>query len=276
MSKLLMLKGLPASGKSTYAKELVDQGWKRVNKDDLRSMVDGGKWSKGNEKKIMEVQTSLIISFLSKGYNVVVDNTNFGWEDRLKAIADMCGAEFEVKYFDTSLTECIDRDAKRDEKSVGAEVIERMWTQYVKPPLQEYNKDLPSCYIFDIDGTLAKMNGRSPYDYTKVDTDIVNRDVAKLASILKNVASIIIVSGRNGDCIAETENWLDDNNIKYDDIFMRLSGDKRKDCIVKKELYEEHIKGKYNVLGVFDDRNQVVELWRSLGLTCFQVDYGNF
>ena len=50
MSKLLILKGLPASGKSTYAKELVSKGWKRVNKDDLRSMIDGGKWSKKNEE----------------------------------------------------------------------------------------------------------------------------------------------------------------------------------------------------------------------------------
>lgn len=45
---------------------------------------------------------------------------------------------------------------------------------------------------------------------------------------------------------------------------------------MKKEIYEKYIKGKYNVMGVFDDRDRVVEMWRSIGLTCFQVDYGKF
>ncbi|MGH7203736.1 MAG: AAA family ATPase, partial [Candidatus Levyibacteriota bacterium] len=53
--------------------------------------------------------------------------------------------------------------------------------------------------------------------------------------------------------------------------------DFRKDAVVKKELYETHISGKYEVLFVLDDRDQVVEMWRKdLGLPCFQVDYGNF
>jgi len=50
----------------------------------------------------------------------------------------------------------------------------------------------------------------------------------------------------------------------------------RKDVIIKQEIYEEHIKDKYDVLFVMDDRNQVVEFWRSIGLTCFQVAEGNF
>src|SRR5207245_9019847 len=56
--KLLLLKGLPASGKSTYAKELVLKGWKRVNKDDLRAMIDNGKWSHSNEDIIKEDRKS--------------------------------------------------------------------------------------------------------------------------------------------------------------------------------------------------------------------------
>ena len=49
--KLIMTKGLPASGKSTWAKQYLDDnpGTKRVNKDDLRAMLDNGKWSKRNE-----------------------------------------------------------------------------------------------------------------------------------------------------------------------------------------------------------------------------------
>jgi hypothetical protein len=58
---------------------------------------------------------------------------------------------------------------------------------------------------------------------------------------------------------------------------MRAENDGRKDSIVKKELFEQHIVGKYYIDLVIDDRNQVVEMWRKdLGLTCLQVDYGDF
>ena len=61
---------------------------------------------------------------------------------------------------------------------------------------------------------------------------------------------------------------------------MRITGDGRNDTIVKKELYEENIKGNYEILFVLDDRNSekypVVGMWRELGLTCFQVADGNF
>ena len=60
MSKLLMLRGLPASGKSTYAKELADKGWIRVNKDDLRAMLNNSNWSKGNEKRVLKLRDDII------------------------------------------------------------------------------------------------------------------------------------------------------------------------------------------------------------------------
>ena len=73
-----------------------------------------------------------------------------------------------------------------------------------------------------------------------------------------------------------TEDWLKKNGIEYDKLLMRVTDDVRKDSIIKKEIYENNIKGKYNVSLVLDDRNQVVEMWRDLGLTCFQVADGNF
>ena len=57
---------------------------------------------------------------------------------------------------------------------------------------------------------------------------------------------------------------------------MRKTGDFRKDSIVKKELFDENVRGKYNIEFVLDDRNQVVEMWRSIGLVCLQVADGNF
>jgi hypothetical protein len=57
---------------------------------------------------------------------------------------------------------------------------------------------------------------------------------------------------------------------------MRKRGDKRKDVIVKKEIYEKFIKDNYEVFFVLDDRDQTVKGWRDLGLKCFQVAEGNF
>jgi predicted kinase len=156
MSKLLILKGLPASGKSTHAFELVKKGWKRVNKDDLRVMVDGGQWSKENERYILGVETGLATDFLESGFNVVVDDTNFAHEEHWKQQAEAFGADFEVKNFDVSLTECIERDIKRGAKSVGAKVIQRMYDKYLKPKPPEWSEDKQNCYVFDVDGTLAK------------------------------------------------------------------------------------------------------------------------
>lgn len=284
MLKLLMLRGLPASGKSTYAKELVakSEKWKRVNKDELREMIDGGQWSKKNEKCIQNTRDALIAGWLAVGYNVVVDDTNFHGEHEVKCrqLALEHGADFEVKFFDTPFMECIERDLKRGDKSVGKKVITEMYVRYLKP--QHYNIDtnLPDTFIFDIDGTLAKLNGRSPYDYTKVGTDLPNPYVTEVFRFMQSFkgsrSNLIVVSGRDSVCREDTLTWLHEHGLFPDKLLMRAEGDSRKDSEIKMELFDKHIRGKYNVLGVFDDRNQVVDMWRSLGLTCFQVDYGFF
>ena len=75
--KIIILKGLPASGKSTWAKEQVEKsqgGCKRVNKDDLRTMIDDGKFSKGNEKFVVQIRNNLIVEALKAGKHVIVDD----------------------------------------------------------------------------------------------------------------------------------------------------------------------------------------------------------
>jgi predicted kinase len=277
MAKLLILKGLPASGKSTHAFELVKKGWKRVNKDDLRAMVDGGQWSHKNEEIIKNVERYIVAHFLHIESDVVIDDTNFGYEEYWKELADLEGSDFEIKFFDVPLLECIERDAKRGEKSVGGKVIQRMYDKCLKPKSPEYSDDKQNCYIFDIDGTLALNNGRDIFDYSKVNTDLPNHNITMIARILKaSGLPIIIVSGRTDDCFKETTEWLINNNIPFDDLFMRKAGDTREDSIIKKEIFDNHLKNRYNILAVFDDRNRVVSMWRSLGLTCLQVAYGFF
>jgi hypothetical protein len=88
----------------------------------------------------------------------------------------------------------------------------------------------------------------------------------------------LFVSGRNSGCREQTEAWLVMAGYgKFlDTLFMREEGDNRKDSEIKLELFNNHIRNNYYVELVLDDRDQVVQLWRSLGLHCFQVNYGNF
>ena len=57
---------------------------------------------------------------------------------------------------------------------------------------------------------------------------------------------------------------------------MREPEDYRKDEVTKKELFYKHIAGKYHVDVVFEDRNNIVKMWRDMGLLCFQVWDGKF
>lgn len=299
--------GAPGSGKTTYALDLIskDSNYVRVNRDDIRKMVSD-KYvvdDKLEKSLINDVQHATILSALKAGKNVIVDNTNARMAYIKEIIAKYYDlAEFKVKYLHTDLDELLKRNELR-EKKVPIEVIHRMYKSVqdsvienlsnidayvtelrnqkpVEPPVRDPN--LPDCIIVDIDGTVAKMGDRSPFDWKKVGVDTPNENVCQLVCELESTGSyeIIFLSGRDEVCRAETLEWLDHNVIRSEEIsglYMRPKNDYRKDSIVKKELYEKYIKGKYNVCFVLDDRDQVVEFWRKgLGLTCLQVDYGNF
>lgn len=138
--------------------------------------------------------------------------------------------------------------------------------------------------IFDVDGTLAHMSGRierrgkhnAPYCDWDAHDDDVDEHVVDMLNTLKDRFDIVILSGRKSSSKLVLETWLKKNDIHYDALYMREAKDNRKDSIIKKEIYEKTIKRKWNVWLVFDDRNQVVEMWRSLGLKVFQVNEGNF
>lgn len=141
--------------------------------------------------------------------------------------------------------------------------------------------ELPKAIICDLDGTLALIDHRSAYDASAAMDDILNLPVANVVRVYANQKDIpvalFLVSGRDDRYRDVTERWLAKHGIThYAGLYMRRSGDRRKDSIVKREIYERHIKDNYDVIFVLDDRDQVVRMWRSLGLTCFQVAYGDF
>lgn len=279
-----MTRGLPASGKTTWAKASVKQEGriKRINKDDLREMIDCGVWSKINERNILEVRDFMIELYLTGGFDVIVDDTNFNpiHEKTLRDIAKRVSAEFEIKDFDTPLEECIKRDLVR-ENGVGEKVIRDMYDKYLaKKDIKkiEYIQDAPSAIICDIDGTLAINNGtRSPYEWHRVGEDDLCYEINNLLKIYqKEGYTIILVSGRDSVCRSETEAWLDKYGVKYGVLLMRNQDDNRKDVIVKQEIYDKYIKGKFNIEFVLDDRDQVVKMWRENNLKCLQAAEGNF
>jgi len=296
-------RGLPASGKSTWAKKKLltnPGGIKRINKDLLREMFDDSHRSKGNEEFVVKARDDLIWLSLEKGKHVIVDDTNLN-PHNIKTISKLV-SRFRKQYNksvlievidfskDVSLTDCIQRDSKRD-NPVGEKVITEMYNRWLRP--EEYKKtepmeqdeDLPHAIICDLDGTLALIGGRSPYDGASCYNDDVNRGVQMVLQnyLDRGDGHIIFLSGREaaGKVRKETERWLKDK-AKIDlckpsiHLFMRPAGDYRKDSVLKKEMFESYVKGEYHIDFILDDRNQVVDLWRGMGLPCFQVAPGDF
>jgi hypothetical protein len=138
---------------------------------------------------------------------------------------------------------------------------------------------LPNAIICDIDGTLAHMTNRGPYDTSKYMYDTKDDFVHSLFATLCDEyrATRIIVSGRSEDFRAVTEQWLEHHGITYKHLYMRPSGDRQNDRIIKRELYEKYIQPHYTVVCCIDDRNRVVDMWRNeLNLRCLQVADGDF
>lgn len=149
-----------------------------------------------------------------------------------------------------------------------------------KPTVEPY-ADVPgrqTVVICDIDGTLAEKGSRNAYDWGKVYNDKPILKIVNLLQLLKERlrVGVVLVSGRDEVCKDVTLLWLSKNNIDFDCLFMRPKGDNRPDTVIKREIFDNHIRDKYNVLCVLDDRNKVVKMWRELGLTCLQVAEGDF
>jgi hypothetical protein len=155
------------------------------------------------------------------------------------------------------------------------------WMNDVTPlsaPL-EYIPGLPWCIVWDTDGTTAKHVARSPYDYSRVLTDAPHNDVLGLKDILIDGAPEIPhigMSGRPDTCRIDTEKWNGIHQIDFREFHMRKGNDKRNDTVVKQEMVDNHIRGKYNILAWFDDRDRVVRRLRKLGIRVYQVAYGDF
>jgi hypothetical protein len=244
-----------------------------------------------NERFIKKLRDMIVMETLMDGKSVIVDDTNISAKNE-KRIVDISReytkktgnkVEIEVKLLDIDLNEAIRRDSQRD-KPVGAKQIKAMHASLHGkkedrgPNYMTQDTSLPSCIICDLDGTLAILNGRSPFDASQCEKDLLNEPIAEILHTYADKGyKILLLSGRMDEHREQTLSWLKKFNIIFDILLMRQTGDMRKDAIVKKEIVDESIWNKYYIRFVLDDRNQVVDMWRQeLGVACLQVNYGDF
>lgn len=291
-----LLIGCPASGKSTYSEWIVKTEPKtmRISRDEIRFSQFQQILEQDAESMITKIISEQVKTLLKNGWNVILDNCHTKKEYIDGPVRDFKAyGNIAFKVFDLPLEELLERNQKRTRK-VPERVIESMFEQLerlkktfdfepirkVKTDLEYASQDtaLPKALICDLDGTLALMNGRNPFDASRCDEDVLNEPVANVLINYKKAGyQIVLLSGREDKFRAPTERFLEKHSIGFDALLMRKTADNRKDSIIKKEIFDAEVKDKYFVEFILDDRNQVVDMWRNdLKLPCFQVFYGDF
>lgn len=303
--KIIVLQGPPACGKSTKAKELLNEYGADeaviVCRDSIRESC-GEYWVPSREDYITDLEYFTVKNALAHNLIPIIDATNLNPKTiaKWKTLAATYDADIEWIEVVVPYSEALKRNSNPDRaRPVDKKVLRSFYTRYYPEmiaPLTDERKMIeftskPKAIIVDIDGTIALRDGRSPFDYDKAYNDKADH---RMAHLLKNLIDeceykVFFVTGREdiGDCRRITTSWLNDNiysqvwynmGIPRDNwvLLMRAEGDHRSDDIVKKEIYEKSIAPWHDVVAVFDDRDKVVKMWRDLGLLCCQVYYGDF
>lgn len=144
--------------------------------------------------------------------------------------------------------------------------------------------------IVDLDGTLTNVDHRlhhiqkEPKDWNTfnhhVEGDALNIWCAQIITAMRNSGyKTVLLTGRREKYRDKTEAWLKKHDIQYEVLHMRKDHEdsfRRPDHQIKRDIYQKEIAPKYNVLFVLEDRLKVVRMWREIGVTCLQCDWGDF
>lgn len=290
--KVIMLRGLPGSGKSSHSKELLKSGgnYYRVNRDHIREMAYFSEYRGKREGMVIDLEKSIVKQLLVEHKsNVIIDDCNLGdqhlsmWREFLVKIAAENNMQItlEPRWVDTPMEECIKRDATR-ERTVGRSTIVGMAMRYglYKPK---------SVVLCDLDGTIANLDHRLPYMYP---TDGGKKDwksfFAEISndSLIEEVAAqlrqkrmegheIFFISARPDNYREATEEWLARVGAPpYTALFMRRAMDKREDSEIKQDLLDQYFPDKTIINAVYDDRSRVIRMWQENGLNVIDCGSG--
>lgn len=276
--KAIITVGISASGKTTWVTDLLkaEKGWRDINRDWIRFNVvcpfsdwSNYKFNKKNETEVTRVQGLMIMESWAAGENIVISDTNLNAKTRQAIIKDLeeLGYTVEIKAFPITRETALKRDNLRA-NGVGADVIYRQWQNWNDfSGRKTYVPDdsLPSAIIVDVDGTIAQMNGRGPFDWKRVGEDEPRQ---LIIDMVQNYAAqgyeILIVSGRSDECKTETQEWLQRHWIPFQELHMRKEGDFRKDSVIKEEILWTHLANRYNIVAAIDDRPMMIRTWHDL------------
>jgi len=290
MKQCILTVGVSASGKTTWANETVEafhkagEKWVNLNRDDIRAEVfyrmtgdvkfDWRRWNRKWERMVTQEWKAAINQIINTRdiQGVIISDTNLNPKTRHFIDATFVNAGWQVKsqFFPITYEDAVKRDLQRENpvgSSAIAEQIEKYWIQFG----ERYRPDssLTKAVIVDIDGTLAHHHGiRNIFEWDKVYLDDPDPLVVEVVKGLKSQGIYIVVtSGRDDVCKEQTWEWLYQHlGFEPSALHMRVTGDTRRDCIVKREIFFDKIVNKYHIIGAIDDRPQVVRLWHSLGI----------
>lgn len=309
MSTVFLTRGLSGSGKSYWARETsVETGAFQLEMDQYRAMFGfpsgSPQWIRAKEALAFQCMLDNLVSLVKKGQDVILSNTHVSnnWPEQYRQALQGLGVVFKaVDFMEAPIETCIERDLARNGYAcVGENVIRRQYKTFLRNPYpnsgvwEEWlNSPLPFAFepkqyvwynskrravVFDLDGTLFHMSpDRGPYQYHLVEKDAPNWPVINALKAHQAAGwAIVLSSGRDGGFRRYTERALEAAGITYDDLFMRPAGSKAKDSFVKHHMVHNEIGPKYDISLWYDDRQQVVDMLRSIGITVAQVAPGQF
>lgn len=293
MAKVTVLRGYSGSGKSYYSNQ---QDALVVSRDHIRQQITHHPskivLDNDGEQLVTKLETAQIEAALKAGVNVISDNTNLRakFARRYIDLAVQYGAEWEVKDFLVDAETCKDRNSLRV-TPVPQRVIEDQARRFPlgtwpvlepstpKVSWEPYVPDisLRPAIAVDLDGTLAHMTNRGPYDTDRYRDDALDEVIWEVVDTFSRAGyAILVVTGRDERFRRDCADWLELNGVPWDGLIMRPEGDTRNDALVKSELLDNFIAPYYNLVLALDDRDRVVDAWRARGVKCLQVERGNF
>ena len=248
MQEVILTVGISGSGKTTWAEELCagNNPFVNINRDDIRfnKFNDGVRdWSKykfkrSNENWVTERQEEAALQAVELGLSIVISDTNLNAKTRQKwkTFAEDHNIGYKEKVFDITWEEAVKREAQRP-GGVGISVLRKQWENYLEyTGRKTYEPNgKRKAVIVDVDGTIAQMNGRGPFDWDKVDTDLPRKEIISMVhGLIDSGVEPVFLSGRSSECSEKTYDWIMENlmHCHCDDdhgfyLFMRSAGDMR-------------------------------------------------